>query len=253
MNAQMIKANLNLYAVLKNLEDLVSHDPETALRVKDWRASIALLVRGGPKAYVEFKEGGCAVGPSKSRRPSIVLFFTSPDHLNRMMDGKANPILLKGFTKLAFLKKDFTWVTDKLAYYLKPTDALLEDPHYLELNTRLTLCTAAFAAREIGRHDPIGKLATGRGGNGTVNMKILPDGPAVHVRFREGAIHADRGEADSPAALMHMKDWKVANAFLNNKTDPFTAIASGEVIIKGRIPLLESLSSILDRIPHYLS
>jgi hypothetical protein len=253
MNAQMIKANLNLYAVLKNLEDLVGHDPETALRVKKWRASIAFLVRGGPKAYVEFKESGCTVSHSKSRSPSIILFFTSPAHLNRMMDGKANPILLKGFTKLGFLKKDFTWVTDKLAYYLKPTDELLEDPRYLELNTRLTLCTAAFAAKEIGRYDPIGKLATGRAGNGTVNMKILPDGPAVHVVFRDGAVHAGRGEKDTPAALMHMKNWKVASAFLNNKTDPFTAIASGEVIIKGRIPLLESLSSILDRIPHYLS
>jgi hypothetical protein len=28
MNEQVIKAHLNLYAVLKNLEDLVSHDPE---------------------------------------------------------------------------------------------------------------------------------------------------------------------------------------------------------------------------------
>jgi hypothetical protein len=253
MSVQMIKANLNLYAVLRNLEDLVSHDPETASRVKDWHTSIAFRVLAGPKAYVEFKDGGCTVGQGRSRSPSVLLFFTSPAHLNRMMDGKANPIPLKGFTKLGFLKKDFTQVTDKLAYYLKPTDELLKDPHYLELNTRLTLCTAAFAVKEIGRHDPIGKLATGRAGNGVVNMKILPDGPAVHVLFHDGDIHAGRGEADTPAALMYMKDSKVANAFLNNKTDPFTAIASGEVIIKGRIPLLESLSLILDRIPHYLS
>jgi len=253
MSDQLIKANLNLYAVLKNLEDLVGCDPDTALRVKNWRVSIAFNVLRGPKAYVEFKGGVCTVGKGRSRSPSVVLFFTSPGHLNRMMDGKANPVPLKGFTRLGFLRNDFTKITEKLEYYLKPTDELLKEPRYLELNTRLTLNTAAFAVEEIGRHDPIGKLATGRAGNGAVNIKILPNGPAVHVIFLGGAVHAGRGEAENPMALLQMKDWQVANDFLNNRTDPFTAIASGDVIIKGQIPLLESLSSILDRIPHYLS
>ena len=253
MNEQGVKAHLNLYAVLKNLEDLVSHDPGTALFVKNWNVSIAFNVLRGPKGCVEFKEGRCIVSGGSCRSPSVILFFTSPAHLNRMMDGKANPIPLKGFTNLGFLKKDFTHVTDKLEYYLRPTEALLKDRDYLELNTRLTLTTAAFAVPEIGRHDPVGKLAAGRAGNGTVNIKILGEGPAVHVAFRDGAIQAGRGEVEKPAALMHMKDWQVANHFLNNKTDPFTAIASGDVMIRGRIPLLESLSLILDRIPHYLS
>ena len=253
MNEQRVKAHLNLYAVLKNLEDLVSHDPETALLVRNWEISIAFRVRGGPKGYAGFKEGKCTVGKGKGKRPSVILFFTSPAHLNRMMDGKANPIPFRGFKKLGFLKKDFTQLTDRLEHYLRPTEALLKDRHYLELNTRLTLTTAAFAVPELGCYDPIGKLAASRAGNGTVNIKILGQGPAVHVAFHEGSIQAGRGEADKPAALMHMKDWQVANDFLNNRTDPFTAIASGDVMIKGRIPLLESLSLILDRIPHYLS
>lgn len=253
VNEQVVKAHLNLYAVLKNLEDLVSHDPETARLVRNWNISLAFHVRGGPKAYVEFKGGGCNVGKGKGRRASVILFFTSPAHLNRMMEGKANPIPLMGFTKLAFLKKDFKLVTDKLEYYLRPTEALLKDQDYFELNTRLTLSTAAFAVPEIGRYDPIGRLAAGRAGNGTVNIKILNQGPAFHIVFHEGAIQACRREADKPSAHMHMKDWRVANDFLNNKIDPFTAIASGDVIIKGRILLLESLSLILDRIPHYLS
>jgi hypothetical protein len=252
-NEQLIKAHLNLYAVLKNLEDLVSHDPDTARLVKKWDVSIAFNVLGGPKACVEFKDGCCTVGKGRCRRPPVILFFTSPAHLNRMMEGKANPIPLRGFTKLGFLKKDFTQLTDRLEYYLRPNEALLKDRHYLELNTRLTMSTAAFAVPELGRYDPIGRLAAGRAGNGAVNIKILAQGPAVHVIFRDETIQAGRGEVEQPAALMQMKDWQVANDFFNNKTDPFTAIASGDVIIKGRIPLLESLSLILDRIPHYLS
>jgi hypothetical protein len=253
MSHERIKANLNLYAVLKNFEDLVANDPDTASLVKDWDVSIAFRVLAGPKAYVGFKNGACIVGRGKHKRPSVVLFFISPAHLNRMMEGKGNPIPLKGFTRLGFLKKEFSTLTEKLEYYLKPTDELLKNDTYLELNTRLTLNTAAFAVRELGLLDPIAKLAVSRIGNGTVNMKILPHGPAVHVTFRDGDIEVGKDEADRPMAAMFMKDVRVANDFLNSKIDPFTAIASGDVMIKGQIPLLESLSLILDRIPHYLS
>lgn len=252
-NEQLIKAHLNLYAVLKNLEDLVSHDPEITLLVKNWNVSIAFNALGGPKGYAEFKGGKCTVGKGSFRKPSVFLFFTSPAHFNRMMEGKANPLPLRGFTKLGFLKKDFTRLTDRLEYYLRPNQALLKDPRYLELNTRLTMSTAAFAVPELGRYDPIGKLAAARAGTGAVNIKILAQGPAVHVIFGDGTIRAGRGEVEQPGALMQMKGWQVANDFFNNKTDPFTAIASGDVIIRGRIPLLESLSLIFDRIPHYLS
>jgi putative sterol carrier protein len=50
-----------------------------------------------------------------------------------------------------------------------------------------------------------------------------------------------------------MKGMKVANDFLNGKMDTFTAIATGDVIIKGQTPMLDSMSLILDRIPMYLS
>ncbi len=253
MNYELIKANLNLYAVLKNLEDLVKYDPETASLTKDWDISIQFSVIDGPKAYIEFKNGVCSTGRGKYDNPLVWLYFFSPGHLNRMMDGKGNPVPLKGFTKLGFLTKEFSKVTERLEYFLKPTDELLKDQAYLELNTRLTMNTAAFATREIGLLDPLGKLAASRVGNGIVNMKILPEGPAVHISFKNGDIEPGKGEKEKPMALMHLKDLNVANDFLNGKTDAFTAIASGDVIIKGQTPMLDSMGLILDRIPYYLS
>ncbi len=51
---------------------------------------------------------------------------------------------------------------------------------------------------------------------------------------------------------MYMKNVQVGNDFLNAKIDPFTAIASGDVMIKGQTPMLDYLSLVLDRIPIYL-
>ena len=151
MDAAYVKACLNLHAVLPNLEELVVHDPESARLSKNWDIRIQFLARNGPTAWVAFDRGCCTVNRGKHVKPDVKLFFTSPGHLNRMMDGKANPIPVKGFTRLGFLSKQFPKLTDRLEAILKAGEEQLRDPVVLDLNTRMTLYTAACAAREIIR------------------------------------------------------------------------------------------------------
>lgn len=252
MNYELVKAHLNLYAVLQNLEDLVTFDAEMARMSKNWDISIQFSVRNGPRACVEFKDGKCTFHRGGGLNPTVKLFFISPSHLNKMMDGEGSPIPLKGFTKLPFLSGDFTKLTDKLEYYLKPTDEALKDPGYLDINTRMTLNTAAFGVKEIGTLDDTGKRACSHIRNGTVLLKILPDGPAAHITFKDGDIAPGKGETEKPMASMLMKNIQVANDFLNSKIDPFTAVASGDVVIRGQISMLDALGLVLDRIPGYL-
>ncbi len=252
MSYELVKANLNLYAVLKNLEDLIKYDDEMNNLAKDWKISIQFSVKGGPQAYIDFKDGQCFVGRGKIKSPSVILYFLSPAHLNKMMDGNGNPIPLKGFTKLGFLTGDFDKVTKRLEYYLKPTDELLKEQKYLQLNTRFTLNTAAYAIREIGLLDDFGKITASHIRDGIVEMKINPDGPSVFVEFKNGDIIPGTGKAENVMSSLSFKDIQVASDFLNGKTDAFTAIASGDVMMKGQIPMAEGVSLILDRIPEYL-
>ncbi len=253
MSYELVKAHLNLNAVLQNLEELVVYDDQMKDFVKDWNFSIQFTVLGGPKAFIVFKDGKCTVKRGVKHFASILLFFISPAQLNKMFDGKGNPILLRGFTRLGFLLKKFPVLTDRLAYYLKPTDELLKDTKYLEINTRFTLATAAFAAREIALHDPIGKLVCGHIGKGAVQLVVKPNGPGAYLQFDENGIDAKKGFAQRPMAVMEMKGMKEANAFLNGKVDGFTAIVKGDVAIKGQTSMLDSLSLVLDRVPVYLS
>lgn len=253
MNPDLVKANLNLYAVLKNLEDLAEYDSSMKELVSAWNISIQFTVRKGPSAYVVFKDGRCTVGRGRVKRPSIKLWFTSPGHLNRMFDGNANPVPMRGFTKLGFLAREFPKLTDRLAWYLKPSDELMNDRKYLELNTRMTLNTAAFAVPEIASADNDGVKIAAKIPDGTVMMRIMPSFHAVNISFSNGSASALKGDVARPSAVMAMKDVKVANDFLNGRTDAFTAIASGDVSIKGFIPILDAMSLLLDRVQHYLS
>jgi hypothetical protein len=253
MGHQDTKACLNLYAVIKNLEDLCAYDPESMALIRDWNLSIGFRVLGGPEAYITFSQGKCKVGRGPLQGATISLFFATSSHLNNMFDNKGMPpIPLRGFTKLGFLSKEFPKLTKKLEYYLKPTDTLLTDPAYLEMNTRLTLTTATFAVAELAASDPIGRLVSAHLNIGTVVLKILPEGPATTLTCGHGVVRAEKGEAANPIACMYFKDFKTANDLFNNKIDPFTAVASGSIQLWGQLGTIDSINLLLDRVPGYL-
>lgn len=252
MIESLVKANLNLYAVLRNLPDLVESDPVAARTVARWRIGIQFVVWRGPAATLAFEDGACIFERGRHGSPEVVLGFVSPGHLNRMMDGKGTPVPLKGFKRLGFMRHEFPKITDRLAFFLKPTDAKLADPHYLAVNTRLTLATAVFAARELALFDPTCRRIAGRIRNGGVLLKVLPDGPAAHLIFEDGEVTPGFGDIQRPMARIDFRDLAMANAFLNGRLDPFAAIAGGEVAIRGQTPMIDNLSLIFDRIPAYL-
>lgn len=252
MSYHLIKAGINLYAILKNLEDLIALDSECRNLIQGKKLSIQFVVKNGPAAWVKFENETCKVGQGKISNPGVKLWFKSPEHLNNMFDGKANPIPLKGFTKLGFLTKEFGQITDKLAYYLKPEEVENPSEEYIKINTRFTLTVAAFALSEIGKYDKEAKITASHIPNGKIQMCVLPSDPAVFLTVKDGVISAEKGITENPDAMMEMKDIQTANDFLNGKSNPFLAIASGDVIIKGITPMLDNLSLILDKVGKYV-
>ena len=250
MSVDIIKANINLYAILKNLEDLAEYDDEVKKLLKGKKISIQFTVKGGPKAGVIFENGICRVEQGKIKSPSVVLWFLSPAHLNKMFDGKANPVPLKGFFKLGFLQNEFTKITEKLEYYLKPEDVKDPDEAYIEMNTRLTLTVAAFALPEIAKYDKEAKITASHIPDGVIQLEVI-DGPAVHIVAKGGRLQAFKGRVKKPDAIMKMRDFTSANDFLNGRSNPFKAVAGGEVMIQGIIPMLDNLSLILDKVQQY--
>ncbi len=249
----LIRAHLNLYAVLQNLENLVKLDPEMAEFSKDWRISIQFAVRRGPAAYVEFHEGACRHGRGAHPNPGIRLFFLSPKHLNDMFEGHGTPIPLKGFTKLGFLQKKFTKLTERLEYYLKPEQNRLSDPDYLKTNTTLTLYTAVHAVTELALLEPTSREIAAATPNGTLQIGVLHGGPYAHLVFDQGAVTARKGQAERPSATMSFRTMQVANDLLGGRLDAFQAVALGDVQLRGLLPMIDNAGLILDRVGMYLS
>lgn len=247
-----ITASLNLNAVMRNLEDLPLYDPVTEEMIKEWNVSIRFLVRHGPSATLIFRDGRCVFDESNSEGARVRLWFASPAHFNSMVAGNGSPVPLTGFLKLPFLLNDFPAITERLEYFLKPTDESNRKPEYRALNTRLTMYTAAYALREIGMHDPEVTGVAQHIRNGTVCMQVKGGDPAVHITFDKGTITPGKGTVPDPMALIEFQSVDVAGDFLNGRTDAFTEIAAGRVKIAGQTGMLDAMTLILDRIPLYL-
>lgn len=244
---------MNLHAVLQNLEDLVKLDEQMAQLIRDWELTVEFVVRNGPSAFVEFKNGVCRHGTTAHDNPTVKLYFTSAGHLNRMFDGKTTPIPLKGFLRLGFLKREFAQLTDRLTYYLRPELGKPDDDSYLKLNAILTLQTALYAVKVLAMLEPTSKKIAAHIPAGVLEVELLPTGPCLHLVFDKGGVSVAKGAAKRPMAKMVFKDFRVVNALLTGKMDGFLAVANGDVVLQGRLPMVDNLNLILDRVPRYLA
>jgi len=249
---EKIKAGVNLYAVLKNIEELVVLDQDIKQLVKNWKISIEFRVRNGPVASISFNKGICNVIKGKLKKVDVILFFMSESHLNKMFDGNANPIPLKGFTKLGFLDKEFSKVTDKLEYYLKPTEELLSNSVYQQINTIFTLTTAINALPVIMQFDPKAKLTGSHLTKGALFINV-ENGPSAFVHTDKNYLEVGKGTPKDASCEMLIKDISVANKFFSGKVDVFSALAKQDIKIVGQTYLLDNIGLILDRIPIYIN
>jgi hypothetical protein len=121
------------------------------------------------------------------------------------------------------------------------------------MNTLLTLNTAAFAVPVLLGYDP--DCIPLRHGltQGTVVIKVLPDGPAVSLVCGASGVIPVKGELPHPSALVLLRDLPTASAFLGGKLDTFAAAVTGDVQIWGRIGMVDTLGLVLDRVPKYLT
>ena len=169
-----------------------------------------------------------------------------------MFDGNGHPIPLKGFTKLGFLKNEFSKLTDRLEYYLKPTPELLEDETYVHINTTLALQAGVFAVPELAQFEPTCQVIAARIRAGAVQVEVLPDGPFVHIVFDNGTATAKKGKVDKPMAMMTFRTTKAANDLLNGRLDTFLAATDGSVKLVGRLDMAEDMSLYFDKVGDYL-
>ncbi len=243
-------ARVNLFALLRCLEELPACDEE-ARKIAEGRAeTIQFSVRGVGKVRLAIGRGAIQFIPSGGPC-TIRLWFSKAATLNAMFAGSGKPIPLKGFTKLGYLTGPFTRLTELLAHYLKATPELLQESKFNETNAALTLSVAAYAIVEIGNNDPRGKLNAARMADGEIRV-AAEGGPEFGLLVQAGRLQCRKGATARPRARMVFSDLNSAGAVLRGEMDSYAAIGAEKLTLGGFVPLLDNLNKILGLVPRYL-
>ena len=258
-------AKINLFAVLRNIEDLCVMDPVSKDLIKDVDLGVEFNVPEVGAAVLTFKGGKCTFTRGKGKS-ALKLYFTSPEHFNNLIAPPVNPKtgqpkmvipIFYNLFKVKFLLDTFTKLADRLSYYLQPApekkDELLKDPAYFETNTILTAYTAFYAMSEIANSDYVGKAIARRMPDGVIACEVGGTDLAMNITVKDHIFVTNKGKVAQPRATMVFGDLQFAHDLLNGKTSSFTGMGTGQFQVYGFVEMLEQMAKLLSQVSIYLA
>lgn len=253
MTDQRTLAYINMYAVLGTLENLCELDDKAKEILKDLDkpVSLAFEVKGGPSATLTFSQNGCRMEDGVGNC-DIKIPVSSCEKFNGIIDGKVTPIPTKGLTKISFLLKTFTALTDRLTELMRPTEEALTDPDFFRLSTILTFYTVSVAISQVGNQDAIGKFSASNTVDGDI-MFSIKDTVSATIRVKDNHLVTIKQPPEKPRAVMEFATVELANALFAGKVNSFDHIGNGNIVIKGMISMVDNANRMLDRVALYLA
>lgn len=244
-------AYINMKGVLRSLTYLCDLDEQASDIVKDASLTVQFSVKNGPAARLAFSGGKCRFDDGKGKS-DIKLYFSSPEKFNDLMNGKGTPMILKGFTKLKFLLKDFSRLTKRMEYFLRPAPDTVQDERFKEISTLLTFYTAFNSLPEIGMHDPVGEKIIAHAASGQLCALVENTAHMVRAKVEKGSMKTLDSSDGSPEIKLVFSDLKTVSDVFNGRSDFLSAIGFGDVKMSGYIPVMQAVEHLVPLLAGYL-
>ena len=242
---------INLHAVLGALSALCALDEEAGELIQGKNISIGFSVKGGPEGTLIFRDGTCSFAEGCGHC-DVKLPFSSPEKFNGLINGTTTPIPSKGFTKIGFLLKQFTKLTELLSTYLQPTDEQLADPGFFERSTRIMFYVIVEALAQVGNEDSIGRFSAGNTVDGIVKIGI-ENSDYAYIDVRDHHLTAYHTAPQTCMSYMIFEDIRTARDLFDGKINAIVATATGRIRLGGMILQVDNINRMLDRVALYLS
>ncbi len=247
-----IKSSLYLKAVLPSLVDLVQLDKPAKELIIPANEKILFSLRNGEKAFLKIQNGEITYSPKKIETPTIHILLMSPSHAVQVFEQGKLPFLLKGFTRISFLKKKFDALTKRLEYYLKETQNYTEEEK--RIYAILQLKTALRSAEVLAEKEEVSKKILAGTPQGILRIGIESINFESYFGFIDGKWkYIDRLSGQTVSSILTLKDLKTTELLLTNKLDTFAGLGLGKIYISGIIPIIDNVGLVLGRIIQYIS
>ncbi len=250
------QAYVNFYSAIGTLCKYVEMDANAKEIAKKQNLTIRFDVKGGgPDGILEFKDGAVSTRPYDGSSTSIHLISPNPDYFNKVVDGKATPIPVKGiFKTLSFMNgagNAFSTLTDEMGSIMR-TGAYLDGTKAKDMCTILSFYAMVAAIAQIGNVDKIGKVAASRIPDGEASMQITGH-VNITIKIKDHKLSFSTEPAKNPTAFMIFEDLDTAAGLISGELDAMACLAKGTLTLKGLMPIIDNVNKILNVVPTYLS
>ncbi|MGD2207341.1 MAG: aminotransferase class III-fold pyridoxal phosphate-dependent enzyme [Anaerolineae bacterium] len=254
----MVRASTYLKGILPLMEDLVEYDQAAAAAIAGQDLVLQFEVKDGPIGHLEIREGKIRHGVGRHPHPDVRLTFKTPGLLNRLFDGEdVRPGIRKGFTRLGFLTKTFPILAERLEYYMEGEGQNAKGPEANLFLVKLGLHAMLGGMTAVAADDPSLADVAAATPAGTLLVTVLPDGPqGTFAKVpRNGGYEfvSTWGQpVEQPNAVMEFTSLDVARRLIDGQLSAVVAIGTGEMRIRGHLPLIDKVNVFLTRLGQVL-
>jgi len=254
MQSPRTQAFVNMYAAMGTLDKYVELDPKAKEIASTMNLTIRFKVKDGPDAVLDFKDGAVSIAPYDGQKTNVLLFCTGPEQFNKVVDGKAMPIPLKGLVNvLKFMAKPdqpFNVLTTNMADTMRKTEFATKEEK--ALTTRLAFYAMTAALAQIANEDELGRISAGNMADGEISVGIKDD-TYVTLAVKDHKITYIKKKAENARAFMEFADIDTTKGLIDGNLDAMSCICNGGLELKGFVPMLEQLNKVLNLVPKYLA
>lgn len=248
----IIKSSIYLKAVLPSLTDLVQLDKPAKELIQSASEKIFFSIRNGDKAFLKIENSKISYSPDKEETPTIHILLMSSTHAVQVFEQGKLPFLLKGFTHISFLKKNFDALTKRLEYYLKGPQNYTEEEK--KIYAILQLKTALRSAEVLAEKEEVSQKILAGTPHGILKVAIESINFESYFGYIDGKWrYIDQLSGQSISSILSLKDLETTELLLTNKLDTFAGLGLGKIHIAGIIPIIDNVGLVLGRINQYIS
>jgi len=207
-------------------------------------AGTALAARNGRFRHYE---GG---GPL----PSLTLRFFRPEHLTALFSGKKAPVIpLPGNPAFLNALKTFQAGTARLQQIMSAAPE--EGEALYTEKTRLLLAATVTGIRQVARGDLSVRAKFDHIARGTIEL-FVEEEPSLAwhlVKQQDDLLTFPGRPAVRGNAQLSFRTVAAAHDLLTGKLNAMAALGTSEVKIRGKLPMVQNLFPLLDRLGFYMS
>ncbi len=250
---ESITSRLYLGAVMSSMVDMVKYSPEGPKIIGNRKFTVCVRSASGIEVNLFFSKGGCRILEGRDLKLNIILTFKCDRDVNRFFAGETVlPKLTKGifspFELICFIRLMLL-----IKRYLEPNLDAKHALHLRSVHLRLLLRVAFAGMQQLAMHEPRSKNIFQGFPKGIAYFDIKEEGFGSWAKVDGESLTIGRGKPPSPAdVIVTFKNSKIAIGALKSEIDPLAAVGTGDITVKGLIPLADGIGQILDRISLFL-